>query len=144
MTKFLKSIVVPATPEQVFDLIDDSTKLPEIWHNLSNIREFHRLPNGGTSFKFDYMMAGIKISGTSMDLVHERPHRLVTHTTGGVSSTFNFSFTANADNTETTVVIEVEYEIPLPLIGRMAESIIHKINETDIVYVLNYLKMKFK
>ena len=61
MVTMTKNIVIAAPPEQVFDIVDDPAHLPEIWRNLSNIRNVQPLPNGGNSFQFDYTMAGIRV-----------------------------------------------------------------------------------
>ena len=142
MIKFSKSIFILSPPEKVFDVIDDTANLPAIWRNLTNIRNLKRIPNGGHSFQFDYRMAGVRIEGSSVDLEFVRPARIVTHTTGGVNSTLAWTFKPGADGVGTDLTLEIRYEVPMPLVGKLAEVIISKINETDITYVLNYLKLK--
>ena len=144
MIELKRSIVIAATPEEVFDLVDDTANLPQVWRNLSNIRDLKRLPNGGHSFRFDYTMAGISIQGASADLEHDRPRRIVTRTTGGVNSTITWEFRPLADGKETELCLGGAYEVPVPLVGRLAEVIVAKVNETDIVYVLNYVKLKLE
>ncbi len=144
MIKLTKNVTIAAPPEKVFDVVDDTANLPEVWRNLSNIRNLKRLPNGGHSFQFDYTMAGVRIEGSSIDLEHARPHRIVTRTTGGIVSTLTWEFRPTSEGAETDLVLEAEYEAPVPVIGRLAEIIVAKVNETDIVYVLNYLKLKLE
>jgi len=144
MIKLIKSIVIAAPPERVFDVVDDTASLPEIWRNLSNIRNLKRLPNGGHSFQFDYTMAGVRIEGSSVDLEYVHPHRIVTRTTGGIVSTLTWEFRPISEGTKTDLHLEIEYEAPVPVIGKLAEVIVAKVNETDIVYVLNYLKLKLE
>ncbi len=142
MLKLTKNIYVSAPPDKVFDVMDDNVNLPEIWHNLSNVRNVRRIPNGGQRFEFDYNMAGLTMHGISVDLEFIRPSRLKTHTSGGIQSTLTWEFNPGPDN-GTDLVCTIEYEVPLPLIGNLAEMMIAKVNDTDIVYVLNYLKLKF-
>jgi uncharacterized protein YndB with AHSA1/START domain len=144
MITLTKTIDISAPPEQVFDVIDDTANLPEIWRNLSNIQNLQSLPNGGHSFQFDYTMAGIRIKGSSTDLEHDRPRRIVTRTTGGVISTLTWTFQPISGGSETHLSVEIQYEAPIPLVGKFAEIVIAKINESDIVYVLNYLKLKLE
>jgi uncharacterized protein YndB with AHSA1/START domain len=144
MVTLTKHITIAAPPEAVFDVIDDPDQLPEIWRNLSNIRNVQRLPNGGTSLDFDYTMAGIRIEGFSTDLEHERPYRMVNRTTGGITSTLTWTFEPGPDGSETNLTVEVKYEVPIPLVGKLAEAIVAKINEADVVYVLNYLKLRLE
>ena len=142
MIKLTKNVIIAAPPEKVFDVVNDTANLPEVWRNLSNIRNLKRLPNGGHSFQFDYVMAGIRIAGSSVDLEHIHPHRIVTRTTGGLTSTLAWEFRPISEGTETDLYLDIEYEAPIPVIGKLAEIIVAKVNETDIVYVLNYLKLK--
>lgn len=142
MIKLAKRITLAAPPEKAFDVIDDTASLPELWRNLSNIRNLKRLPNGGHSFQFDYTMAGIRVKGSSVDMEHHRPNRIVTMTTGSLTSRLTWAFQPRAGGTETDLRLEVEYEVPMPLIGKLAEIVVAKINETDLVYMLNYLKLK--
>jgi uncharacterized protein YndB with AHSA1/START domain len=144
MITLTKDITIAAPPEAAFDVIDDAARLPEIWHNLSNIRDIQTLPNGGNSFHFDYTMAGIRIEGLSTDLEHDRPHRIVNRTTGGLTSTLTWTFEPSPDGNKTHLTVEARYEIPIPLVGKLAEIIVAKVNEADIVYVLNYLKLKLE
>lgn len=144
MITLTKSIAIAAPQEDIFDVLDDPASAPEIWRNLSNVRNVRTQPNGGKSFEFDYTMAGIRVKGASTALELVRPSRIVTRTTGGVTSTMTWTLEPSPDGSETNVTFEARYEVPVPLVGRLAEIIIAKINETDIVYVLNGLKLKLE
>ena len=143
MIKLKKIVTIAAPPEQVFDVVNDTANISQIWRNVSNVRNLKVLPNGGHSFQFDYTMAGLRLEGSGIDLAHVRPYRLVTRTTGGVTSTLTWGFKPIANNTQTELSLDAEYEVPVPLVGRLAEYVVAKINETDIVYMLSYLKRKF-
>jgi hypothetical protein len=138
-----KNVIITAPPEKVFDVVYDTANISQIWRNVSNIRNLQSLPNGGHSFQFDYSMAGLRLNGAGTDLVVLRPHRLITRTTGGVTSTLNWTFNPILTNTQTDLTLEVNYEVPVPLVGRLAEYVVAKINESDIVHMLDYLKRKF-
>lgn len=144
MLKLQKHILIKAPPEKVFDLVDDTAGLPEIWRNLSNIRDLKRIPNGGHSFEFDYRMAGFQIKGSSSDLEHVRPSRIVTRTSGGLIATLTWNFNPSAGGSETSLVLDIEYEVPVPVVGRVAEHLVAMINNADITYVLTYLKLKLE
>jgi carbon monoxide dehydrogenase subunit G len=142
--KFTKNTHINALPEQVFDFIDDSANLPQIWRNLSNIRNLRRIENGGTSFEFDYTMTGTTLHGTSEDIEYDRPRRIVTRTTGGINSTLEMIFSSGKNGTGTDLTLIVEYDIPIPLLGQLAEVVVAKLNESDIVFFLTHLMLKFK
>ena len=144
MITLTKNITIAAPAEEIFDILDDPVNAPEIWRNLSNVRNVRMQPNGGKSFEFDYSMSGIRVKGSGTALELDRPRRIVTRTTGGVTSTMTWMLDPNPDGSETNVSFEAKYEVPVPLVGRLAEIIVAKINETDIVYVLNGLKLKLE
>jgi uncharacterized protein YndB with AHSA1/START domain len=144
MVKFTKNIFIAAPPEAIFDAIDDSANLPNYWRNISNVHNFKRIENGGTGFDFDYHMAGFNVKGSSIDLEHDRPRRIVTRTTGGLVSTLTFTFDPGPNGEGTNFEITAEYEMPPSLISHMAEAIVAKVNEGDINYVMNYMMLKFK
>ena len=143
MTKLKKNLVIAAPPEKVFDVVFDTANISLVWRNVSNVRNLRVLPNGGHSFQFDYSMAGLKLEVSGADLSVGRPYRLVTRTTGGVTSTLSWTFKPIADNTLTDLTLEVDYEVPVPVVGHLAEYVVAKINETDVVYMLNAVRRKF-
>ena len=143
MLNLKKNVIIAAPPEKVFDVVFDTANIPQVWRNVSNIRNIQSLPNGGHSFQFDYTMAGLRLNGSGTDLLVLRPQRLMTRTTGGVTSTLNWTFKPILTNTQTDLTLEAHYEVPVPLVGRLAEYVVAKINEADIVHMLNYLKQKF-
>jgi ribosome-associated toxin RatA of RatAB toxin-antitoxin module len=138
-----KNAIIPASPDSVFDVIFDTTNMPQVWPNVSNIRNLQSLPNGGHSFQFDYTMAGLRLNGSGTDLLVLRPSRLVTRTTGGVTSTLSWTFKPILGNTQTELTLDANYEVPIPLVGRLAEYLVARINETDIAHMLSYLQRKF-
>ena len=67
----------------------------------------------------------------------------MTRTTGGVTSTLSWTFKSLANNTQTDLSLEVNYEVPVPVVGHLAEYVVAKINEADVVYILNAVRRKF-
>ena len=144
MITLVKEITIAAPADKVFDVLDDPAHAPDVWRNLSNVRNVQMQPSGGKSFEFDYSMAGLRVHGSSTPLEIERPRLIKTRTTGGVTSTMTWTLESNPDDSETMVTFEANYEVPIPLVGKLAEIIIAKVNETDIIYVLNALKLKLE
>ena len=65
MAKLEKTITIKAPVEKVFNYIDDSTNLPEIWPSLVEVTDVQPLPNGGHTIRWVYKMAGMRFKGTS-------------------------------------------------------------------------------
>jgi len=98
------------------------------------------LPNGGNRFVWTYKMAGLKFEGTSEDLVWIENEKIVSHTKGGIESTFTWHF--KPDGSRTKLNVRTVLAVPIPLIGKFAESLVARMNEQEIDVMLVYLKAK--
>jgi uncharacterized protein YndB with AHSA1/START domain len=138
MAKVKKTITIKAPAEKVFGFVSEPTHLPEVWPSLVEVRDVKRLPNGGTSNRWVYKMAGIRLEGTSQDAEYVANKRLVSKTKGGAESTQTWLFEPTAGGTKVT--FEVEYTVPIPVLGKLAEAVIVKINQHEGDLVLANLK----
>lgn len=95
-------------------------------------------PGGWHSFDWVYKMAGLKFHG------HAEPKKVETNkyvemrNESGIPSTFRWTYEGRGASTLLTV--EVEYDIPAPVIGKIAESILVKLNEREMDTLLHNLK----
>jgi uncharacterized protein YndB with AHSA1/START domain len=138
MAKVEKTITINAPIEKVFGYVEEPTNLPEIWPSLVEAKDVQRLPNGGTSFRWVYKMAGVRFEGTSEDTDYVANQRVVSKTKGGIESTVTWTFQPEAGGTKVTY--EAEYTVPIPLLGKLAESFIVKQNEGEAELILANLK----
>ena len=142
MAKVKKSIMIKAPVEKIFNFVGEPTHLPEFWPSLVEVKDVKRLPNGGTSNRWTYKMAGIRLEGTSEDIERVTNKRLVSKTEGGVKSTQIWTFQLEAGGTKVT--FEVEYTVPVPVLGKLAEAVIVKMNEQEGDLVLANLKARME
>ena len=142
MAKIEKAITINAPVEKVFGYVDEPTNLPEIWPSIVEVKDVQRLPNGGTSFRFVYKMAGVRLEVTSEDIEHIPNQRVVSKTKGGIESTFTWTFQPEAGGIKVTA--ESEYSVPIPLLGKLAEAFIVKLNENEAELVLANLKARME
>ena len=142
MAKVEKTIAINAPIEKVFGYVEEPTNLPEIWPSLVEAKDVQRLPNGGTSFRWVYKMAGVRFEGTSEDTDYVANQRVVSKTKGGIESTVTWTFQPEAGGTKVTY--EAEYTVPIPLLGKLAESFIVKQNEGEAELILANLKARME
>ena len=142
MAKVKKTITINAPVEKVFGYVSEPTNLPEIWPSLVEVKDVQRLPNGGTSNRWVYKMAGIRLEGTSEDTEYVPNQRRVAKTKGGVQSTQTWTFQPEAGGTKVT--FEVEYTVPIPVLGKLAEAVIVKMNEHEGDLLLDNLKARME
>ena len=142
MVKVKKEITIKAPVEKIFGFISEPIHLPEIWPSLVEVSDVKRLPNGGTSNRWVYKMAGMHLKGTSEDVERIINQRLVSKTKGGVESTQAWTFQPDAGGTKVT--FEVEYTVPIPVLGKLAEAIIVKMNDHEGELILTNLKTRME
>lgn len=138
MAKLENSINVNAPVEKIFNYISDQTNLPEIWPSLVEITDMKPLPNGGFSNRWTYKMAGIRLSGTSEDVEYVTNERIASKTKGGVDSIQTWTFEPEGNGSKVT--FGVEYTVPIPVLGKLAETVITKMNEREGKTILENLK----
>ena len=138
MAKLENSISIDAPVEKIFNYISDQTNLPEIWPSLMEITDMKPLPSGGCTNRWTYKMAGIRLSGTSEDVEYVTNERIVSKTKGGVDSTQ--TWTLQPEGSGTKVTFGVEYTMPIPVLGKLAETVITKMNEREGKTILENLK----
>ena len=142
MAKVVKTITVNAPVEKTFGYIEEPTNLPEIWPSMVEAKDVQRLPNGGTSFRWVYKMAGVRFEGTSEDTEYVANRRVVSETKGGIDSTVTWTVQPEAGGTKVT--FEAEYSVPIPLLGKLAEAFIVKQNERETEVLLANLKTRME
>ncbi|MGD2144412.1 MAG: SRPBCC family protein [Anaerolineae bacterium] len=142
MAKLKKTITIDAPVEDVFGFISEPANLVEIWPSMVEAKDVQRLPNGGSSFRWVYKMAGIRLEGFSEDTEVVPNERVVSETKDGIESTIKWMCRPKAGGTEVT--FEAEYKVPVPVLGKVAEAFIVKANEGESELLLANLKARME
>lgn len=129
MATFKDSIFINAPVERVFEYHTDPKNNPEYWPSFEVVKDVEELPTGGTKYTWVYKMAGVKFEGTSKTTEFIPNQRYSYESKGGIESTFVFEYTPEGEGTRLSV--EVEYTVPVPVLGKLAETIIVKMNERE-------------
>jgi uncharacterized protein YndB with AHSA1/START domain len=138
MATVKKSIKIDAPVEKVFEYATKPEILPEIWPSLVEVKNIKELPNGGHSWDWVYKMAGMRFTGFSENTEVVPNERTVSRTTGGIDSTITWEYQPVDGGTK--LINTTEYKVPIPLLGKLAESIIVKMNENEAEVILANLK----
>ncbi|GAB4405280.1 MAG: hypothetical protein OHK003_32970 [Anaerolineales bacterium] len=138
MAKIEKSILINAPVEKVFEFMAHPENLPAIWPSLQDVKNVQSLPNGGYSYDWSYKMAGIRFDGHAEWTDFVKNQRIVDKNESSIPSTFVWTY--QADDGGTRVSMSVDYTIPRAVLGKLAEPVIHKMNEHEAETVLTNLK----
>ena len=137
MATIKNSININAPVEKVFEDLTPE-HLPEVWPSLVEVNNIQELPNGGFSWDWVYKMAGMRFTGSSEHTEVVPNERTVSLSTGGIDSTITWEYQPVDGGTKFTTT--VEYKVPIPLLGKLAESIIVKMNENESNVLLANVK----
>jgi hypothetical protein len=105
---------------------------------MLEVTDVQPLANGGHTFHWVYIMAGMRFNGTSETLECVANQHLAAKFTGGIESVLTWTFQPEAGGTRVAFV--GEYTVPVPLLGRLAEAMVVKVNEKEAETMLSNLK----
>ena len=142
MAKVEATVTIDAPVEKIYNYIHEMANLPEIWPSLVEITDMQQLPDGSSSNRFVYKMAGIRLEGTSQGIEAVPNQRIVSKTKGAVESTQTWLFKPEGEKTEVT--FKVEYTIPIPVLGKLAEAVVVKINQHEGQAIMANLKARME
>jgi len=142
MAKIEKSIFINASVEKVFDFMLEPTNILEIWPSMLEVKNVQSLPNGGYRYDWVYKMAGMRFEGQTETTEVIQNQRVVAKNESGIPSTFIWTY--QPEDGGTRVTVNVDYTIPGAALGKLAEPIIHKMNEHEGETLLANLKARME
>jgi uncharacterized membrane protein len=98
-----KKLEIPATPEEVFDLIASVEKFPLFF---SNIKSVHK--TGTDKYRFNAQLAGVPISWEGRVANVTRPARFAWESTKGIKNRGCFEIEATTGGSQVTMLMEYE------------------------------------
>jgi len=135
------AVTINAPVEKIFNYISIPNNLPEFWPSLMEITDVQSLPKGGYKARYVYKMVGISFQGTG-EYTEIVPNKsLVIVTKGGISSVLTWAFRSQTDRTRVTLTIN--YEIPVSLLSKLAEAVVKKMNENELILMLENIRTRF-
>ena len=116
--------------------------LTEFWPSLVEVNNIQELPNGGHCFDWVYKMGGVRLTGSNEDVEFIPNIRTVSVSTGGIESTVTWEYEPDGD--ETIFTATTEYKVPVPVLGKLAESIVVRMNENEQEAILENVKARLE
>ena len=141
MSQVRKELGIDATPESVFALLTDLSRLPD-WSTVT--LETHD-PTPGPMRKGDTFKQTLRILGRKLEtewLVTEldAPHQVAYQATGPAGAQLEMRQTVKDAGGGSTVAFDVEYQLPGGFIGDLAEFIAGRRNEREVEHSMQNLK----
>lgn len=139
MPKVERSVTVNAPVKKVFDYIANPEHQPEWLPGSVEVKDINLTDERvGSTFKFVYKLAGIRLEGedTTEEFIPNK--RIVTRSKGGIESSWTWNFEPHNDGTKVDVL--VEYTIPIPVLGKIAEALALKQIEREADHAVANIK----
>ena len=141
MVEIMKSIIIEAPVDKVFNYISNPQNMLE-WH--PNITKIRNLTGKGTDLQWvwDYKMMGINFTGKARVISSIICTELRIDSTGDIESNWTFSFSPEAGGTR--LDFQVGYTIPTPVLNSVNESIAIRRNERVTEMALANIKERME
>lgn len=137
--KVVKSLVINATPERIFNFITEPSKIPAILPGLIENSDIPSLPlTAGSQFKYKYQMYGVILEGLWIVDEIQSPSLYKAHTTGASESWWTQEIVPDGDKSQVTLT--VEYVIPEGVLAKAQTNILMSINEKEAEHMIHNLK----
>ncbi len=132
------SITVDASPEAVFEYLDDPYNHLTITPSLVQIDNIESLDNGGKRLDHTFKLGGIDLNGALTQTVYEPPTRHTFEMTGRLEGEIDIELTE--DDGQTVVTYTAGYDLPGDVIERLADPFVRRYNERELGTTLENLK----
>jgi carbon monoxide dehydrogenase subunit G len=142
MVKISRSIYINAPVEKIFTFLADPCNLPEVWPSMVATQVTGITHTGGQNFNWEYKMAGMRIQGESEVLEHIPNQKVITQSKKGIESKFIWRYQPEGKGTR--LQVEVDYIVPVPLLGKLAESVVAKLNEHEADVLMENIKTRME
>ena len=137
MATITKTISIDAPPEKVFAYIDEPSNNIDWIVGMTDMRDLVGA-GVGRHFQWTFKMAGLPLKAESTTVEHVASKRLVTKSKGGIVSTWSADLESEGEGTKLTM--EIDYTIPVPVLGKLAENLVLKRNESELELSLQNIK----
>lgn len=142
MPQIDESALINAPVSQVFAYLEDPHNRPEFWPSLIEVSEVEALPEGGSTFKWVYKMAGVRSDGTTETIEYAANERMVDVNKGGIPSTITWGVAP--EDGKTRLTFHITYDVNLPVLKKLAQSFLVRMNEQEAKTLVANIKAKME
>ncbi len=139
MAEIHKSTTVAAPVDKVFEIVDDPANFPRYVPNVHEVVDVRRTAGRiGDSFRVIYKVLGVTFDEKFTVTEYERPNRITSSFSGGMTGTFAWTFEPQGEGNKVT--IDVNYELAGGPLGKAVDSLmLQRVNEKTIEDTLQNL-----
>ena len=139
MAEIHKSTTLAVPIEKVFEIVDDPANFPKYVPNVNDVADVRRSDGRiGDSFRLIYKVLGVTFDEKFTVTDYERPNRIKSTFSGGMTGTFAWTFEPQGDGTK--INVDVDYKLAGGPLGKAVDSLmLQRVNEKTIEDTLKNL-----
>jgi carbon monoxide dehydrogenase subunit G len=140
MAEIHKSTTVAEPVDKVFEFVEDPANFPKYVPNVHDVLDVRRSDGRiGDSFRAIYKVLGVTFDETFTVTEYERPKRIKSSFSGGMTGTFAWTFEPQGEGTK--ISADIEYQLAGGALGKAVDSLmLHRVNEKTIEDMLKNLE----
>ena len=140
MSEIKRPLTIEATAEELFDIVEDPSKLPKYVPNESAVVDVHRTDQRvGDTFRVIYKVLGMTFDERFTTNEYERPSCISSAFKGGMHGTFRWTFKPQGRQCEVTV--EIKYDVAGGGLGKAVDAVmLERTNAKSIEGMLENLR----
>ncbi len=140
--RITRKVEIGAPVDRVYAFLTDPNHLLEVMPSLVEVANIDKKAEGGHSFDYVYKMGGLRLHGHSTTTLAEKNKRVIVRNTGGIPSTFDYTYEPVGKGMRLT--LNVDYAVPGAVLARLAEPIVHRLNEHEADLFLQNVKTRIE
>ncbi len=140
MAEIRKSLTIDATAGELFDIVEDPSKLPKFVPNVSEVVDIQRTDRRvGDTFRVIYKVLGLTFDEQFTTTEYDRPTYLTAAFKGGMNGTFRWSFEPHG--TQCKVNVDIHYDVAGGALGKAVDAVmLERTNAKAIEGMLDNLR----
>jgi len=141
MTVIDHSIIINAPIEQVFDLLDNPSRLPDYVPGVQRVDGIQRSDQRlGNSFRAHYAVLGLDMPTTFTTIDYAKPRTIGLQMDGALIGTY--ALTLKPEGQSTRVNLRIQYHMKGGVLGQAIDSlVVERFNEKNAQHFLENLKI---
>ncbi len=139
MAEIHKSTTVAEPIEKIFEIVDDPTNFSKYVPNVDDVVDVRRSESRvGDTFRVIYKVLGVTFDEKFTVTDYERPNRIKSTFSGGMTGTFAWTFEPQGEGTK--INVDVDYQLAGGPLGKAVDRLmLERVNEKAIEDTLKNL-----
>lgn len=140
MAEIKKSLTIDATANEVFDIVEDPSKLATFVPNVSEVVDIQRTERRvGDTFRVIYKVLGLTFDEKFTTTEYDRPTYITSTFKGGMNGTFRW--TLEPLGPQCKVSVDIHYDVAGGALGKAVDAVmLERTNAKSIEGMLDNLR----